>query len=125
VPQLTQRFGLDLPDAFAGDCERLSDFFERVLATVFETKPHLEAICGRERSRAPAHAGVLKRESAAEIPNEVRDLVPHPIEKCSEFSGSAGMPEFPQSLCFNLSDTLSRHSKALPNFFQSMLTPIL
>ncbi len=31
-PQLPQRLGFDLADAFAGDVELLADLFERVLA---------------------------------------------------------------------------------------------
>ena len=125
VPQFAQRLRLDLPDALAGNSKALAHFFQRVLAAVFETKPHLEAFCGRERSGVPANAGVLKRESAAKIPNEVRDLVPHSVEKCPKLSGSAGMSQFSQSFGFDLPDTLSRHSKALSNFFEGMLTPIL
>src|SRR5437762_6080946 len=42
VPQLAQRFRFDLADAFAGNGERLADFFERVLAAVVQAKPHLD-----------------------------------------------------------------------------------
>src|SRR5580704_9043950 len=40
MPQLPQRFGFDLADAFAGDREALADFFEGVLAAVFEAEAH-------------------------------------------------------------------------------------
>ena len=42
MPQLSQRLGFDLPDAFSGYCERLAYFFERVLAAVFQPKAHLD-----------------------------------------------------------------------------------
>jgi hypothetical protein len=35
MPQLAQRFGFDLADAFAGYGEGLADLFQRVLAAVF------------------------------------------------------------------------------------------
>jgi hypothetical protein len=34
MAQFSQRLGFDLADAFAGYCERLADFFERVLRQV-------------------------------------------------------------------------------------------
>src|SRR5208337_5402898 len=42
MPQLSQRLGLNLPDAFAGDRERLSDLLQRVLRTVFQPEAHLD-----------------------------------------------------------------------------------
>src|SRR5579884_3198668 len=42
MPQLAQRFGFDLADAFAGDGERLPDFFQSMLRSVFKTKAHLD-----------------------------------------------------------------------------------
>src|SRR6202035_4746820 len=42
MPQLSQRLGLNLPDAFASDRKRLSDFFKRVLRAVFQPKAHLD-----------------------------------------------------------------------------------
>src|SRR5208283_1355648 len=42
MPQLAQRFGFDLADAFARDCERLPDLFQSVLTAVFETEAHLD-----------------------------------------------------------------------------------
>src|SRR5436305_15326664 len=52
MPQLPQRLSLDLPDTLAGDCERLSDFFERVLAAVFKAKPHLDDLLLARRQSA-------------------------------------------------------------------------
>ena len=48
MPQLSQRLGLDLPDAFASNCERLAYFFERVLAAVFQPKAHLDDLLDRK-----------------------------------------------------------------------------
>src|ERR1700678_2838168 len=42
MPQLPQRFGFDLGDAFAGYGEALADFFQGVLAAVFEAEAHLD-----------------------------------------------------------------------------------
>ena len=42
MPQLPQRLGLDLSDALAGYRKALSDFFESVLAAVFEAEAHLD-----------------------------------------------------------------------------------
>src|SRR5580658_1185252 len=42
MPQFAQRLGFDLSDAFAGNCERLPDFFQSVLAAVFETETHFD-----------------------------------------------------------------------------------
>src|SRR5215470_9573992 len=52
MPQLPQRLRLDLPDTFASHCERLADFFEGVLAAVFETEPHLDDLLFARRQRA-------------------------------------------------------------------------
>jgi hypothetical protein len=41
MAQFPQRLCLNLADAFPGDCERLANFFERVLAAVFQPKTHL------------------------------------------------------------------------------------
>src|SRR6185369_9944730 len=41
MSQLAESLRLDLPDSFASNRERLADFFERVLASVFQSKPHL------------------------------------------------------------------------------------
>src|ERR1043166_6146630 len=41
MPQLAQRLGFDLPDAFARDGEALADFFQRVLAAVADAEAHL------------------------------------------------------------------------------------
>src|SRR6185369_5869021 len=42
MSQFPQRLRFDLANAFACDRERLADFFERMLAAVFETKAHLD-----------------------------------------------------------------------------------
>src|SRR5258708_3364398 len=42
MPQFAQRLGFDLADAFAGYGERLADFFQSVLAAVFEAEAHLD-----------------------------------------------------------------------------------
>src|ERR1035437_7433712 len=41
MPQLAQRFSFDLPDALARHGKVLPYLFERVLAPVFQPKPHL------------------------------------------------------------------------------------
>ena len=52
MPQLAQRLGFDLPDAFAGDGERLPYFFERVLAAVFQAEAHLDDFFFARRQRS-------------------------------------------------------------------------
>src|SRR5208337_870995 len=42
MPQLSQRLGLNLPDAFARYRERLADFLQRVLRTIFQSESHLD-----------------------------------------------------------------------------------
>src|ERR1700719_2303299 len=42
MPQLSQRLGLNLPDAFASYRERLADFLKRVLRAIFQSKAHLD-----------------------------------------------------------------------------------
>src|SRR5713226_6860909 len=42
MPQLSQRLGLNLPDAFARYRKRLSDFLKRVFRTVFQPEAHLD-----------------------------------------------------------------------------------
>src|SRR6476619_7839535 len=51
MPQLAQRLGLDLPDAFAGDREALADLLEGVLAAIADAEAHLDdlLLAGRER----------------------------------------------------------------------------
>src|SRR4030095_17036167 len=52
MTQFPERLRLDLPDAFAGYCEMLTDFFERVLASVrSQTKPHLDDFFFTRRAR--------------------------------------------------------------------------
>ncbi len=59
MPQLPQRLGFDLPDTLAGNCERLADFFEGVLAAVFETKPHLDDLFFARRQNAKHVRGLV------------------------------------------------------------------
>jgi hypothetical protein len=40
MPQLAQRLGFDLANAFAGYRKALPDFFQRVFAPVFEAETH-------------------------------------------------------------------------------------
>src|ERR1017187_1590386 len=42
MPQFSQRFGLDLSDAFASHRKRLADFLQRVLRAIFQPKAHLD-----------------------------------------------------------------------------------
>ena len=42
VTQFAQGFGFDLANAFAGDIEVLSDFFQRVFTAVFQSKAQAE-----------------------------------------------------------------------------------
>src|SRR5580700_1071244 len=42
MSQFAERLGFDLADAFAGYCKRLADFFQSVLAAIFEAKAHLD-----------------------------------------------------------------------------------
>src|SRR5690349_16763734 len=41
VAQFAQSLGFNLADAFAGDGKTLAHFFERMLAAVVQSKPHL------------------------------------------------------------------------------------
>src|SRR6059058_5173105 len=52
MPQFPQRFGFNLPDTLASHGERLPDFFQRVLAAVFQTKAHLDDPFLARRQRA-------------------------------------------------------------------------
>src|SRR5271170_2713135 len=52
MTQLAQRFGFDLADAFASDCERLAYFFQGVLAAVFQSEAHLDDFFFAWRQRA-------------------------------------------------------------------------
>src|SRR5438045_4683406 len=42
VRELTQRLGLDLPNALAGERELLADFFEGMLGLLFDSEPHAQ-----------------------------------------------------------------------------------
>src|SRR6266446_1193986 len=59
MPQLAQRFGFDLADAFAGYGERLADFFQSVLAAVFEAEAHLDDFFFARGQRAQDLSGLV------------------------------------------------------------------
>src|SRR5258708_31819835 len=59
MPQLPQRLGLDLADTLAGHRERLPDFFERMVRTVFQSKPHLDDFFLARRERAQHLRGLV------------------------------------------------------------------
>src|ERR1700730_13508413 len=59
MPQLPQRLGFDLADAFAGYCERLPDFFERVLAAIFQAEAHLDYFFFAGGQRAEDLSGLV------------------------------------------------------------------
>src|SRR4029077_3387220 len=59
MTQFPECLGFDLADAFAGDCERLSHFLERVLAAVFETEAHLDDFFFARRQRAQNLSGLV------------------------------------------------------------------
>src|ERR671921_724630 len=59
VPQLAQRLGLDLPDAFARDREALAHLLERVLAAVADAEPHLNHLLLARRQRLQDRLGLL------------------------------------------------------------------
>ena len=59
MPQFPQRLGFDLADAFAGYRERLADFFQRVLAAVFQAEAHLDDFFFARRQRAQDLSGLV------------------------------------------------------------------
>src|SRR5436190_24238669 len=59
MPQLSERLGLDLPDAFAGDREALADFFECVLAAVADAEAHLDDLLLARRQRLEHRFGLF------------------------------------------------------------------
>jgi hypothetical protein len=59
MTQFAQRLGFDLADAFAGDRERLADFFQRVLGAVFQPEAHLDDLLLARRQRAQHLRGLL------------------------------------------------------------------
>src|ERR1700678_37407 len=59
MPQLPQRFGFDLGDAFAGYGEALADFFQGVLAAVFEAEAHLDYFFFARGQRAQDLSGLV------------------------------------------------------------------
>src|SRR5258707_14865554 len=59
MSQLSECFGLDLPDALARDREALADLFERVLAAVADAEPHLDHLLLARRERLEHRLGLL------------------------------------------------------------------
>src|SRR2546426_12599126 len=59
MPQLSERLGLDLPDALARDREALAHFFERVLAAVTDAEAHLDDLLFARRERLQHRLGLL------------------------------------------------------------------
>src|ERR1700686_3367510 len=59
VPQLAQRFGLDLTYALARYGERLADFLERVLGAVVEAETHLDDFFFARRQRLQHRRGLF------------------------------------------------------------------
>src|ERR1035438_1673118 len=52
MSQLAQRLGFDLANSLPGNCERLPDLFQRVLAAVFQPEAHLDDFLFAWRQRA-------------------------------------------------------------------------
>src|SRR5262249_41944708 len=50
---------------------------------------------------------------------------PRPIQECAQPAAATGMPQFPQSLGFDLTDAFTSDGKVLTNFFQSMFGTVL
>src|SRR6266481_4173687 len=46
------------------------------------------------------------------------------VQEGAEAAAPAGMPQFPQSFCFDLPDALARDSEVLTDFFQGVLGPV-
>src|SRR5258706_10625117 len=59
MPQLAQGLGFDLADAFAGDREALPDFFQRVLAAVFQAEAHFDYFFFARGQRAQDLSGLV------------------------------------------------------------------
>src|SRR5258708_15219061 len=59
MPQLAERLGFDLTDAFARHREALSDLFERVLAAVADAEPHLDHFLFARRQRLQHRFGLF------------------------------------------------------------------
>src|SRR3990172_5363286 len=51
MPQLAESLGFNLANAFAGDCEILTDFFQRVVAAVVQSEAHLNDLFFTRRQR--------------------------------------------------------------------------
>src|SRR2546422_7946345 len=48
-----------------------------------------------------------------------------PIQECAQPAATTGMPQFPQSLGFDLADAFASDGKVLTDFFQSMFGSVL
>ena len=59
MAQLAQSLRFDLADALAGDGEGLADFFEGVLAAIFEAKAHLDDFFFARRKGAKHLRGLV------------------------------------------------------------------
>src|SRR6476660_7265255 len=59
MAQLAERLRLDLADALAGDRETLADLFERVLAAVADTEPHLDHLLLTRGERLQHRVGLF------------------------------------------------------------------
>src|ERR1700722_17394522 len=59
MPQLAQRLGFDLANAFARDRKRLPDFFQSMLAAIFQPEAHLDDFLFARRQRAQDLAGLV------------------------------------------------------------------
>src|SRR2546422_940649 len=64
MAQLPQRLGLDLPDAFAGDCEVLADLLQGVLAAVGEAEAQAQYLLLAGRQRVQDLVGLLAQGEA-------------------------------------------------------------
>src|SRR5215831_12802386 len=59
MPQLAECLRFNLPDPLPRDCEVLSDFLERMLASIFEAETHLDDFLFARRERLEHLRGLL------------------------------------------------------------------
>src|ERR1039458_9505572 len=83
MPQLPQRLSFDLPDALARYGEVLPHLFERVLAPIFQAKPHLDDLLLARRQGLEHLRGLfaqieidnrIGRRDAVVIDNEIAQM---------------------------------------------------
>src|ERR1017187_4369090 len=83
MPQLPQRLSFDLPDALARYGEVLPHLFERVLAPIFQAKPHLDDLLLARRQGLEHLRGLfaqieiddrIGRRDAVVIHNEIAQM---------------------------------------------------